>query len=95
MVNSKNIKLIIMRLIDTVLHSADSSIYALHLTEKPNTSHHQQARLQSLALEIQALDRLYTLAGMAMDAKTAAKRQAYYEEYERLKQAVSFTCSYT
>ena len=84
-----------MRLIDTVLHSADSSIYALHLTEKPNTSHHQHARLQSLALEIQALDRLYTLAGMAMDAKTAAKRQAYYEEYERLKQAASSTCSYT
>ena len=72
-----------------------SPIYAPHLTEKPNTSHHQQARLQSLALEIQALDRLYTLAGMAMDAKTAAKRQAYYEEYERLKQAVSSTCSYT
>ena len=62
--------------------------------QKP-TSNHQQARLQSLALEIQALDRLYTLAGMAMDAKTAAKRQAYYEEYERLKQAVSSTCSYT
>ena len=62
---------------------------------QPNTRPTIQARLQHLALDIQALDRLYTLAGMAMDAKTAAKRQAYYEEYERLKQAVSSTCSYT
>ena len=56
-----------------------------------NTAPHKQARLQTLALEIQALDRLYGLAEIAMDAKTAAKRKAYCEEYERLRQAVSST----
>ena len=61
------------------------------LTPAPNaqqqTAPSTQARLQSLATEIQALDRLYTLAGIAMDVKTAAKRQAYWQEYERLRQA--------
>ena len=74
-----------------------SATYKHHLALSPHykTVHHKQARLQTLALEIQALDRLYTLVGIAMDAKTAAKRQAYCEEYERLRQAVSSTDSYT
>ena len=42
-------------------------------------------RLQTVAADIQALDRLQTLAGFPMDASTQAQRQALVSEFNTLK----------
>lgn len=45
----------------------------------------QRYRLQTLAADIQALDRLQTRAGLPMDASTQAHRQALISEFNALK----------
>lgn len=45
----------------------------------------QRYRLQTVAADIQALDRLQTLAGLPLDASTQAHRQALVSEFNTLK----------
>lgn len=50
-----------------------------------NPQAEQRYRLQTLAADIQALDRLQALAGLPMDASTQAHRQTLISEFNALK----------